>query len=198
MWKLPCGVWGSHEGHPSPLRLACTCGRVCVQEVQQFWAGVLAGVDKPTAAKLLPNLDLTHPLGLRGYASAQEAAAGVAGPGLHPANGTEQAGSSGQSLSSDSTAPKKGRPPLYSYFISVKKQHPTKVALVRVSGAALEESGHDIHESEKAIKYKLMHLQSAHAANFDFECETCRLESFTRRWESMLCCSCSMPASIPW
>lgn len=31
-------------------------------------------------------------------------------------------------------ATRKGRPPLYSYYVKVKKQHPKAVALVRVSG----------------------------------------------------------------
>jgi hypothetical protein len=90
----------------------------CVsKEVQRYWEQVLEGVDKPTAKKLLQFVDPSLPLGLR---------VGAAGTAIAP-GGDSRRGT---------------RPPLYSYSLATKQQHPTKVLLVRV-GEFYEATGID-------------------------------------------------------
>ena len=73
-----------------------------VQEAQQYWERVLEGVDKPNAVELRAALDLRHLLGL-------------------PTSGCARTGQG-----------RSGRTPLFSLFCQIKRQHPTKVVLVRV------------------------------------------------------------------
>lgn len=40
------------------------CG---LQEVQEYWKQVLERVDRPSALKLVPQLDLSHPLGFNAF-----------------------------------------------------------------------------------------------------------------------------------
>lgn len=80
-----------------------------MQDVRAYWEGVLEGVDKPTAKRLVRYVDPSVHLGLPDVAAA----------GL-----SEETGRSGTGRT--------GRPPIYSYFLQTKIEHPTKVVLVRV------------------------------------------------------------------
>ncbi|EFN52896.1 hypothetical protein CHLNCDRAFT_138439 [Chlorella variabilis] len=97
------------------------------KDVAEYWQRVLdTSVDKTTARALLPNLDVQQVLGLRVPAEGEGAAAEGSSEDRSPApaprvrRGPAFGGS------------KRGRPPLHSYFASVKKQYPKYVTLVRV------------------------------------------------------------------
>lgn len=72
------------------------------QETYEYWQQCLEGIDKPAAKKLIRNLDMTNPLGIKHSLGQRRGA-------------------------------KYSKAPLYPFFLSVKKDHPTKVLLVRVS-----------------------------------------------------------------
>ena len=72
-----------------------------VQEAYSYWQQCLEGVDKPAARKLIENLDMTNPLGIKHSLGLRRGA-------------------------------RYSKAPLYSFFLEVKQQHPTKVLLVRV------------------------------------------------------------------
>ena len=77
-----------------------------LQEAYAYWQQCLEGVDKPAAKKLIENLDMTNPLGIKHSLGQRRGA-------------------------------RYSKAPLYSFFLEVKQQHPTKVLLVRVSCCAL-------------------------------------------------------------
>ncbi|PRW39283.1 mitochondrial-targeted muts 1 [Chlorella sorokiniana] len=91
------------------------------KDVAEYWEQVLKTVDKATASKLIAHLDVTQVLGLPPPAEA-DATAGSDGEVPAAAAAARRRG----------VGSRKGRPPLYSYYVKVKKQHPKAVALVRV------------------------------------------------------------------
>ncbi|KAL4438720.1 hypothetical protein ABPG77_006324 [Micractinium sp. CCAP 211/92] len=133
-------AWSAGLARPalSVLSLRCAASRASSaasthindavnKEVAEYWSKVLGSVDKPTATVLLKNIDVHQVLGLRDPAAELEAAASSDEEGAEgAAAATPPAGRRGAFTS------RRGRPPLYTYFRSVKKQFPKAVALVRV------------------------------------------------------------------
>lgn len=119
--RLCCRSCGAQAALPTCMSCCCLCASHCKSARQ-------AEASLPRCAQVL---------GLPQLAEA-DATAASAGDG-------EAGGASASPARRGFGGARKGRPPLYSYYVSVKKQHPKSVALVRVStawGAGLRPSGH--------------------------------------------------------
>ncbi|KAI3431602.1 hypothetical protein D9Q98_004652 [Chlorella vulgaris] len=102
------------------------------KDVAEYWQQWLdQTVDKPTAARMLHRIDVHQVLGLpmaeEGAAESAWAEQGAAAAEVDPAPQRGPAAKGGRGKGGRGQ-----RPPLYTFFHSVKKQHPKAVALVRV------------------------------------------------------------------
>ncbi|KAL4440153.1 hypothetical protein ABPG75_003154 [Micractinium tetrahymenae] len=136
-------AWSAGLARPalSALSLRCAASRASSaaaphvsdavnKDVAEYWRKVLGGVDKPTATVLLKNIDVHQVLGLKDPAAELEAAATSDEEGAEAAAAAVAAAAPAARRGAFTS--RRGRPPLYSYFRSVKKQFPKAVALVRV------------------------------------------------------------------
>lgn len=123
---------------------------LAVQDVAEYWDNVLEkSVDKPTARALVSNIDV-HQAGCSGCCRRTPLPSLVHGCkraalptclqilGLRtPAEGEAGPESGGEEVSPPPArrgpGGRRGRPPLYTFFASIKKQYPKHVTLVRVS-----------------------------------------------------------------
>jgi len=99
------------------------------REVEDYWTQILEGVDKPTAKRLIPYINPSLPLGLPDYSEKKSSPSTAASTADTDADDTLYSATTTTTATKTTLGGK--RPPMYSYFLETKLEHPKKVILVR-------------------------------------------------------------------